>query len=90
MKSIFTLSLYFILFTALIQNLCNSDTIEIRIFRSTLNIETFEAILRFVARLAFVAKNIRAVELASMSFEELMGDDEHVLAYWKRISGGVE
>ena len=71
-------------------NLCNSDTIEIRIFRSTLNIETYEAILRFVARLAFVAKNIRAVELASMSFEELMGDDEHILAYWKRISGGVE
>ena len=50
----------------------------------------YEAILRFVARLAFVAKNIRAVELASMSFEELMGDDEHVLAYWKRVSGGVE
>ena len=68
-------------------NLCNTDTIEIRIFRSTLNIETFETILRFVDRLAYVAKTVRAVDVASMSFEELIGDDELVLAYWKRIGG---
>ena len=68
-------------------NLCNADTIEIRIFRSTLNIETFEAILRFVDRLAYVAKTVRAVDVASMSFEELIGDDELVLTYWKRIGG---
>ena len=71
-------------------NLCNEDTIEIRIFRSTLNIETFEAILRFVDRLAYVAKNIRAVDVAGMSFEDLIGDDELVHRYWERISGGAE
>lgn len=67
-------------------NLTNSNTIELRLWRGTLRPDTFEATLRFSARLAEVCKNIRAVELAKMTFEDLLGSDEVILSYWHRIN----
>lgn len=67
-------------------NLTNDNTIEIRLWRGTLNGQTFEATLKFTARLAELAKNTRAVDLARMTFEELLGSDEVILNYWNRIN----
>lgn len=66
-------------------NLTNTETVEIRLFRGTLNIETFEATLKFTARLAELSKTVSAVELARMTFEDLLGSDEVILSYWDRV-----
>ena len=67
-------------------NLTNTNTIEIRLWRGTLNPETFEATLRFTARLAELCKHTSAVELAKMNFEDLLRNDDVILSYWSRIS----
>ena len=67
-------------------NLTNDNTIEIRMWRGSLNRQTFEATLKFTARLAELCKNTRAVDLAKMTFEELLGSDEAILSYWNRIN----
>jgi len=66
-------------------NLTNPDTVEIRIFRGTLNLETFEATLKFTAHLAELCKTVSAVELSKFSFEDLLGNDETILSYWSRV-----
>ncbi len=66
-------------------NLTNSETIEIRLWRGTLNISTFIATLKFTDRLARLAKGTRAVDLARMSFLDLLGDDEDIKTYWSRV-----
>lgn len=70
-------------------NLTNSETIEIRLWRGTLNIETFEATLKFTARLAEICKTVSAVELAKYSFEDLLGDDSTVLSYCTQVNVSV-
>lgn len=65
-------------------NLCNSNTIEIRLWRGTLNADTFAATLKFTARLAEICKKVRAVDLARLTFEDLIGDDEEIKAYWEK------
>ena len=65
-------------------NLTNSETVEIRLWKGTLNPETFEATLRFTARLAEICKNTTAAELSKMSFEDLLGSNEVVRSYWER------
>lgn len=67
-------------------NLTNDNTLEIRLWRGTLNKQTFEATLKFTQRLADICKYTRAVELAKMTFEELLGSDEVILSYWNRIN----
>ena len=67
-------------------NLLNTDTIEIRLWKSTHNIETFEATLRFTARLAQLCRDTRAVDLAKFTFDDLLGDDPTIRSYWNRIS----
>ena len=70
-------------------NLTNSGTIEIRLFRGTLNAETFEATLKFTNRIAELCKNTSAVELIKMTFEDLLGSDEVILSYWNRAQQRV-
>ena len=65
-------------------NLTNSETVEIRLWKGTLNPETFEATLRFTARLAEMCKNTTAVELSKMSFEDLLGNNPVIRSYWER------
>ena len=67
-------------------NLTNSDTLEIRLWRGTLNKESFEATLKFTARLAQLCRDTRAVELAKFTFEDLLGEDHTIRAYWNRIN----
>lgn len=63
-------------------NLTNENTIEIRLWRGTLNMQTFIATLKFTARLCELVKTKMAAELAKMSFEDLLGDDPDIRAYW--------
>ena len=63
-------------------NLTNEDTVEIRLWRGTLNINTFYATLKFTFRLAELCKTVHAIPLAKMSWEEILGDDPEILAYW--------
>lgn len=65
-------------------NLTNSETVEIRLWKGTLNPETFEATLRFTARLAEICKNTTAAKLSKMSFEDLLGSNEVIRSYWER------
>lgn len=66
-------------------NLCPHKTIEIRMWRGSLNPETIEATLKFTARLMELCKKVSAVELSKMSFEDLLGDDPVVRSYWDRV-----
>lgn len=66
-------------------NLTNPDTLEIRLWKSSLNIETFEATLKFTNRIAEICKNTSAVELSKMKFEDLLGNDKTILSYWSRV-----
>lgn len=53
-------------------NISNINTIEIRVFRGTLNIESFMSILEFVDKLVRTAKEKTINELQAMEFEELL------------------
>lgn len=66
-------------------NLQPSSTIEIRLWRGSLNMETIEATLKFTARLAELCKKASAVELNSMTFDDLLGDDPVIRSYWERV-----
>ena len=48
--------------------------------------ETIEASLKLVARLMEISKTVRAVDLAKFTFDDLLGDDPTIRAYWNRIS----
>lgn len=66
-------------------NLCPYNTIEIRLWRGSLNMETIEATLKFTARLAELCKKASAIELYKMSFDDLLGDDPVIRSYWERV-----
>lgn len=53
-------------------NITNSDTIELRFFKSTLNFETFMATLEFADKLVRTAKDKSNSELQALKFEELL------------------
>ena len=62
-------------------NLSNSNTIEIRLWRGTLNPATLKATIKLTARLAQIAKETPAVKLATMTWKDILGDDPDILAY---------
>lgn len=53
-------------------NLTNKDTIEFRMFKGTLNINTYFATLEFVDKLTTMVKEHTIEELQRMSFEEFL------------------
>ena len=63
-------------------NIVNRDTIEIRVFRGTLNIDTFFCILEFVNTLVKFAKKKSNREIQRMEFSELLS--ENCLAYFNK------
>lgn len=66
-------------------NLTNENTIEIRIFRGTLNIETFFASIELVNNLACMSKYKTIEELQQMTFNDLLTSDT-LNSYWNRIT----
>jgi hypothetical protein len=66
-------------------NLTNRDTIEIRLWRGTLNINTFYATLKLTFRIADLCKNTKSIPLSKMSWEDILGDDPDILDYWETV-----
>ena len=64
-------------------NLSNQNTIEFRMFKGTLNIETFMATLQFVNNCIICAKEKNAEEIQSMNFEDLISG-RACKSYWNR------
>lgn len=62
-------------------NITNRDTIELRFYRGTLNINTFMGILYFSNALIRAAKNKTNEQLQSMKFEELLDDNTREYYY---------
>ena len=62
-------------------NISNIDTIEFRMFKGTLKIDTFMAILEFVRNCILCAKNHTSVEIQKMDFEELL-KGKYCKPYW--------
>lgn len=66
-------------------NLTNENTIEFRMFRGSLNIETFFATLEFCQNLVMTAKNVEsAQEIQNVTWDDLM-NTERLKAYWERV-----
>ena len=70
-------------------NLCNRDTIEFRIFRGTLNMDTFVATLQFVKEMVNYAKSHTLDEIKTVSWRDFakytaIGNDELTLYYGAR------
>lgn len=63
-------------------NLANSNTIEFRMFKGTLNVNTFIATLQFVNNCIICAKEKSTREIQSMSFEDLI-TGRACKNYWK-------
>ncbi len=64
-------------------NLANRDTIEFRMFRGTLNVNTVLATLQLVNNMVVASKEKTIEELKDMRFEELLTTKSQK-AYWKR------
>lgn len=66
-------------------NVTNARTIEIRLWRGSLNSTTVLATLLFSIRLAELVKETPTVQLAKMSWEEILGDDAIINKYWDTV-----
>lgn len=55
-------------------NLTNKDTIEIRIFKSTLDIERFFSILKWIDNLCEICDNTPVAEIGNVTWEDIMKD----------------
>lgn len=64
-------------------NIANRDTIEFRMFRGTLNLNTFFATLQFVNNCILAARFKSDAEIKKMTFEDLI-DTKELKKYWKR------
>lgn len=67
-------------------NYANENTIEFRIFRGTLNIETFYATLELVQSICNAAKDLTRDEIDALSFEDLLEGYDEAISYWNRIN----
>lgn len=65
-------------------NITNENTIELRMFRGTLNINTFMATLDLVNAMVHAAKEKTPLELQTMSFTDLLTTDDAKAYYVSR------
>ena len=65
-------------------NLTNRNTIEFRMFRGTLNIETFFATLQLVDNIVRYVKEHTNNDIQSLQFTDLLVTDE-MKSYWERV-----
>lgn len=70
-------------------NLTNPKTIELRLFRGTMNIETFFASLELANNIIVLSKHSSIKDLKAMKFDELL-TNERLFSYWKRAQERAE
>lgn len=63
-------------------NLQHNNTIEIRLWNGTIDVTKLYATLKLTARLAEIAKTKTFAEIESMTWENILGDDEEILQVW--------
>lgn len=66
-------------------NLANEDTVEFRIFRGTLNINTFIATLELVNNMVIFSRDKTNEELNSIQFTDFLTTDR-LRAYWDKVN----
>lgn len=64
-------------------NITNNDTIELRTFKGTLNVNTILATLQLVNNMVIVAKNKSLSEIQNMRFEDFL-TTKYQKKYWER------
>lgn len=70
-------------------NITNNNTIEFRIFRGTLNVNTFIATLQFVNACIIIAKTKTEKEIKNMKFEELC-TERTCHRYWYKMKDRID
>ena len=66
-------------------NLTNSNTIEFRLFKGTLNINTFLATIELCNRLVTLVRNVdNSTKLSKMTWEQIL-DTDTLKAYWETV-----
>jgi hypothetical protein len=72
-------------------NTLHNATFEFRIFRGTLNYETFKATLQFVDNLARLVKKTTLTKLTSITFEDILNFKKYpeLNAYWSKRKSGT-
>lgn len=66
-------------------NISNVSTVEFRIFRGTLNIETFFATLEFVSAFINIAKSHNMTTIKDVKFNDILNTARQI-RYWNRIT----
>ena len=67
-------------------NLTNSKTIEFRLFRGTLNLDSYFATLEIVDRLVRLAKGVDIADLKKMTWDDVL-NTETLKNYYNRVKG---
>lgn len=62
-------------------NFTNDNTVEIRIWRGTLNYETFRATIRMSCRIAAIVKTHNIDDIATLTWADVLGSDEDMINY---------
>jgi hypothetical protein len=72
-------------------NTLHDATFEFRIFRGTLNYETFKATLQFVDNLARLVKKTTLAKLTSITFDDILNFKKYpeLQSYWAKRKGGT-
>lgn len=66
-------------------NLCNRDTIEFRIFSGAKTIEDYYMTLEFINRIATLVKETKALDIQTMTWEQILGNEE-LIKYYKKVA----
>ena len=66
-------------------NLCNRDTIEFRIFSGAKTIEDYYMTLEFINQIATLVKAKKAIEIQTMTWEQILGSEE-LIKYYKKVA----
>lgn len=66
-------------------NLVNRDTIEFRIFSGAKTIEDYYMTLEFINRIATLVKETKALDIQTMTWEEILGDKD-LVKYYKKVA----
>lgn len=66
-------------------NLCNRDTIEFRIFSGAKTIEDYYMTLEFINRIATLVKETKALNIQTMTWEQILGSEE-LIKYYKKVA----
>lgn len=66
-------------------NLSNDKTIEIRIFRGTLNMESFMATLAFCNSLAYFAEHMTEDAIEELTWDNFIHSSPYMIPYWERV-----